>query len=198
MPLAGMSASPACWVAAQNAVFFHAPLLLRLWHQHLCRREFLRQFQLHHPGCVRGTHRRQRAAGPRSADLHRYPPGGGSASHQGGGVRQAGAHRQQRLDWGQRRHLPGRHHRGQQRHRGGVRCHQRHSGRRGGGRQSLPGLAPHDGRGAGARGTWLTQKGQAVPAPVRFPDGAPAMPPRLRRSPLFTRAARRRNACAVP
>ena len=49
-----------------------------------------------------------------------------------GGVRQAGAHRPQRLDWRQRSHLPRRHHRGQQRHRRGLGGDQGCAGRCGG------------------------------------------------------------------
>ena len=45
--------------------------------------ELLRQCGLHHPRRVRGAHRRQRAAGARSADLHRRSSGGGGAAHQG-------------------------------------------------------------------------------------------------------------------
>ena len=57
------------------------------------------------------VHIGERAAGAWGADLHRRSPGCRGAAYQGGGVRQAGSDRPQRLDWRQRRDLPRRYYR---------------------------------------------------------------------------------------
>ena len=139
MPQAGISALPACWAAARNAVSSR-PFFCD-YGANILSAKFLRQFRctildvcevpigdnvLLAPGVQIYTATHPVAVAPR---IRGWSSANRCASATTSGLGAASS-------------SAGRHHRGQQRHRGGVGCHQRHSGRRGGGQQPCRVLRP--------------------------------------------------------